>query len=784
VILLKKMVRDLMDNKLAYIACILVMSIGLMIFSSMNIVMENLNYSKEIFYEKYRMADIFITLNGISNSSLEKLEDIDGIKTIQGYHSSDFRVLNLNSEDTFLKINSYDNVSKTNLNNVFIENGTLVSNDENSIMIGKSFLEANELSIGDNIDILIQGKNIEFKICASVMSPDNVYTIKGSTDIFPDAITYSFAYISEDVLKSLNVYDSYNNLAIDLDDNYIYEDVKGILEYELDKFGIKNIVPLKDQSSNEMLTEELKGLEGMSKSLPYMFLSISAFIVYIMLKRLIESQRGQIGIIMALGYSKLKIIFHYITFSIVIGSIGGIIGGILGTLLSGVFLNVYKDFFLIPFISMDSNYIHLINGFFISLFFSILAGIIGTKSILYLTPTNAMVPHVDVKVKRSFIEKYKFIWSRLSLQSAMALRNMQRNKNRSIFTIIGIMFAFSGMVVSWSYQTLMDTMIMDQFTQVQLYDAKLSLPIPVDDNALRNELIRIDNIKYIETNIELPIKFINGTVEKSTTLIGFDENSSLFRILDKNGNVISLNNEGIFISENLAKPLKLKIGDYIRIETNLVDGFLIMRISGIIPQYLGSNAYASKEYLYKISNISSAVNTAYIMTYDKNYDVIRESIEKTKVGGNIEFKEQMLLRYKELMNSYGYMSYVLALISILVGFSIVYNASMITYSERKREIASLRVLGMSIDEVLLIITYEQWFLGFIALILGIPLAKIMMIAMSKAYQTDVFSIPPVLGNFSTFFSIIGTIIFIFLSSISIKRKVKKLYIVEVLKERE
>ena len=785
-ILFKKMLRDMLENKLAYIACIIVMSMGLMTYSSMSIVVDNLQNAKNEFYQDYQIADVFAQVRSYPDEKLDELKKLDGIRKVQGVFKQDYKVdFEDKTHNAYLKVISYNAKEQDRINDVHLSEGYSLDSDAMLAWVGKKFLEANNLKVNEKISLIINGKSVEFTIAGAVISPEYVYVTRNAQDIYPLPRDYEIAYISRDVLRKLTPSASVStDLQFMLQPGYVFDDLKSILESDLKSYGLISLYPLKDQGSNAMLSEELKGVQSTSKSLPFLFLGISTFILYIMLKRLTETQRGQIGVLKAMGYSNLTIMGHYLSYSIFIGALGGLAGGLLGTQLSFVYTEMYKKFFSFPTLRSDFTYKYFGYGILLSVGFSIFAGYMGSRGILKLPPSMAMSPAAPKKTKRSRIEKIGLFWNSLTLQGRMSVRNLSRSRGRSFFTVIGLVFAFSLMVVSWSYNTMIDLMIFNQFKYVQLYDMKVGFTGPVNGDSMRNELYSIDGVQYVESVVEVPVQLKIGTVEKNTMIVVLDENTRLYNLLDVNLKKIPLDKEGLYLTENLAVQMKVKVGDILRVESPMTKDYLLMEIVSIFPQYLGSNGYINSKYLKEKTKFENIATTAYLNVEADKTNAIRKKLDGAPKVGVVEVRQETLNKYKDLMDSYGFMSYILAIISLVVGFSIVYNSSVISLSERQRELASMRVMGMSVEEVLSVVSFEQWILGAFSVVLGIPMSILMMESMKQAYQTDLYAMPSKIGSFAFILSVMGTAAFIYLSQINVKRRIRNFDIVEVLKERE
>lgn len=778
----------MLDNKLAYLACIIVMALGLMVFSSMNTLTNNLNEAKDHFYDNYHMADVFISVRSMSENRVKDLETIEGIERAQGRLKIDVTVLNDKSTDKkiTMRLNTYDVNQSYHLNDVYIARGYTFKATDYAIWLDEDYLEAHHLKVGDLIQLRINGRRVNFSVAGGVRSPEYVYATQNAFDLFPSPETFGIGYVSKQVLQTLTAKENQvTDISLQLSKGTDYETVKPLIESQLDGYGIIAMSDLEHQTSHMILSEELKGVEGAAQSIPFLFLGIACFILYIMLKRLTEAQRGQIGILKAQGFSNYQILWHYILYALIIGILSALLGGLLGLQLTQSLTVLYQEFFSFPTLSSTRSYDYVLYGLILSIVFSAFAGFQGGKKILQLTPSMAMTPEAPEKVSHSWLEKFPWLWSGFNMQGKMALRNIARSKGRSIFTVVGLVFAFSLMVVTWSYNSMVDRMIFDQYNKVQLYDMKVVFTSPIEANEAKQNLLAIEGTQVVESIMECPATLMFHGEDKGTLIIATEDKSYLYRVIDGHQRRIFIEGEGLYLSENLAMALHAKEGDIIRLESPYFkNDYEKVPIVKIMPQYIGSNGYVSQSLMNQWIGGQPLATGALIQSDPLTTKDLVKTLEDAPKVGNVELKAQTLEKYTDVLASYSSMIYILALVSIIVGFAIIYNSSIISLSERQREMASMRVLGMSIHEVLEIISVEQWLLAIVSIVLGIPVTMLMMQGLKYSYTNELYSVPSNIGASAFILSVFGTFLFVYLSQINVKRKLRQMAIVEVLKERE
>ena len=789
VVLFRKMRRDLWEQKGAYVACIVVIAIGLMMYSSMSIVMDNLTLSKDSFYSNQNFAEGFAEVQAMPYNQIERLKNVEGLQDVQGRLVKDVRVIMPSSEENvYLRLVSIDTSQAVVLNDVLLEEGIPLSDDSLNMWVDNKFFEANALQLNDEINFVAEGKRQTFRVIGAGMSPEFIYALRTMTEIYPNPETFGIGYIPLSVMKNLfQEKDAVNNIVFTLKPGTSFEEVKDFLEIELKPYGLRSIYAREDQISHVLLTQELDQLRGMAKSMPLIFLSVAAMILYIMLKRMIEQQRTQLGTLKAFGYTNTEILFHYLSYALITGLAGGIVGAIFGTLLTGPFLSLYREFFNMPGLEASFSPQYFMLSLLLASSFALLAGYQGCKKMLLLEPAEAIRPAAPPPGKKVFLEKSSFFWDMLTVQGKMAMRNMVRNKVRTAFLFIGIMFTFSLLALPWSFKALSDVMLFEQFEKIETYDVKMPLAFPVDQQKAQRELADFPGVKAVESMAEIPVTLKNSWHERGVILLGLQSESRLYHIVDSSAKTVPPPDNGILISERLAELLQADIGTILMVESpfiNKADTHKSIQVVGVIPQTLGMNAYMEISALQTFLG-QGPLATSIILSIDEaSIPLLSQKYNDSPLINSIENRVSLLTQMKELMASYAGTIYIMFIFGIVIGFAIIYNSSIITVSERSRELASMMVLGMTPEETLEVITFEQWFISIFGMLAGIPLTKLFMIGMAQSVASDMFSFNPEITFDTLLVAFLITVASIIFAQRMAARKLKKLSLVEVLKSRE
>ncbi len=792
----RKMLRDILGNKGSYLACLVLVLIGLVVFTAFSILSDNLRLSKEEFYTGQNFADGFVELTTMPQRHVETLSRIDGISHLSGRLVREVRLYApQRQESVYLRLVSLDLTDPGRVNDALLLSGAELTGGALNAWIDNKFFEANGLELGQSLQVIAGGRLHELTLTGVGMSPEFTYPLRDLKEFYPNPEQFGIAFVPLEDMSTLfpDTRDRVNDLVFTLEAGADFDRIKELLEPELEQYGLRAIYPREDQLSHVMLTEEINGINSMSKALPLLFLFIAGIILYIMLKRLVEQQRGQIGLLKAFGYTNREVVVHYLSYALVVGSIGGLIGGSLGILLATPMTNLLFVFFNVPPVYTGFSLYYLVTGLLLSVSIFLFAGYHGCKDALKLKPAEAMRPPAPPFSGKSLLERVGFFWGMLTIQGMMAVRNLSRNLGRSVFLFLGIMISCAVVAMTWSFNDMVDKLVFYQFEEVETYDAKLTLNLPAERKAVARELEKLPEVMRAEPMLEVPVALSHKWLEEDVLLLGITADSTFYNILDKRSNRIVPEKDGLILSERLAQKLDVQKGDSLDFGSPL---FRLakdqqVKVVEIIPQYLGMNAYMELSAVEGMLR-QGKLATSFLLsvrgdtdeTVGHNISTLRDRYRESDFVAGVDGREERFRQTRELMETFGSVIYLYVFIGVITGFSIIYSSSFIILSERSRELASMMVLGMTPREVFSVITFEQWFISFFAILAGIPLAQMMQWGFAMEMSTDMYTIPGELTLQSLFVAPLITGLSIWLAQRFVLSKIEKLSLIDVLKTRE
>ncbi len=784
--LTRKLWRDIKGNYGAYLAVVSVMIIGLMLYAALSVIMDNLSTSQENYYREDKFAGGFAQIVRGPESLAGEVDKVKGVTAVTGRIIKDVFVNTPEGAETkTLRLVSFQSPNQR-VNRFRLVAGRIPREGEREILISPAFLTAGGYLIGDQLPLIIAGKEINFKITGTAISPEFIYEIPNGQTIAPNPKTFGIGYLNFTVLSSLLGMDrQVNNLAFTLAPGTEFAAVKQPLTTILDHYGLTQLYARRDQLSHSVFTQEIKGLKATAQTTPVIFLLVAASILYIMLRRMVEQQRGQIGVMKAFGFTDREIINHYLSFALLIGFVGGLGGGLAGSLLSFPLAKIYQHYFNLPALRGSFAPGDIIAATLLSCVFSAIAGWRGARQVLTLTPADAMRAPTPKATGKTLIERINIIWQLLNSLGKMAARNLFRSRSRTILAILGIATAFSLMVASAASLDATDLLMNFQFDQVEKYDMKVALNQFTGKNEAAAGGRHLRGVTMVEPELEVPATISHRWLKKDTVITGLERNSRLFRLITSKGDPVDLPKSGLVVSSQLAKILDLKPGDTVTVKPLLGDKQeRLIRVAQVIPQYVGLGAYMEIDALSRVMNARPAASAVLLKVKREQYPEVRKILQEGKNVLALEDKTKIKAQYDEMMASSKSTIWIMLLFAFITGFAIVYNVTLISLAERERELATLLVLGMTEAEVGHILLYEQTAMGILGILTGIPFSYGILYAMATGTANDMYNLPMIISAQSFITGIIGTILCILVAQWRINGRIGSLSMLEVLKQQD
>lgn len=779
--LLLKMLRDMKKSTASYAVAAAVAAMGFAGYSVLSIAMDQLQESKQYFFEATAFCDAFAEVAQAPLSAIRKLERISGVQSVQGRLVKDVKVSSM-ERGTELRLISF---TPDGQNRPLLSRGMLPQPQSRQIILGDGFFQAHGLSEGETVTLSAGGMNTVYTVTGSGLSPENIYLIRNISEMLPDLSAYDAAFLEyEEMARLLSMEGKANSFVFTLDRGVDFEQVQAQIETVLKPYGVYRVYENKDELSVSMLEMEIEQVGKTAQSIPFLFLGISAIILYITLQRLIEQQRTQIGTLRALGLSSKAIVLHYTGYGALVGLVGGLAGGVYGSLSGGFMANFYRTYFRLPDVSAPVSLRYMAIGAVISTAFCAAVGALSVKSAAGLAPAEALRPAPPKAARKFFLECVPGFIGLFTVPGVMAVRSLSRNRRRSALSLFGIACAYMITATLMSMNTLFDVYLFDNLEQNQRQDITVAFNGPVTAaDAMR--IVRSPGIERAEGIVEFPVKLRGKTAEQDCVAQGIPESSVLSRLYDESGAPVQVEPGGIVLSVHTAGQLGVGVGDTVEAKVTYPEEKISrLTVTGLTAQYMGSTVYLSQEQAGRISAYRNVFTSVLIKAPPEVREDLLGRLENAPMAAGVQSRQQKIAQYRDMMGSIGGMMSGMAAMGVLIGFAVIYTGSLIGFEELKREVSVMRMLGLSDKQCMDAVSVSQWLLTCGAVLIGIPMTLAMGRVISRSMSLEMFSIPDFTDGYSLVLSVGLIAVAVALSNAAVYRKLKKITPVELLRERE
>lgn len=782
----RKLLRDMWHIRGLVLAIALVIGAGVATFVMSLGMVQSLEETRTAYYERYRFADIFSTVKRAPERLARDIGDIEGIKAVATRIVKDVTldIAGLEEPATGRLISVSDSDRQT-LNDFVIRQGRNISHDKpDEAVISEAFADAHQFKPGDHFHATINGNRRQLNIVGIALSPEFVYSIAPGA-LMPDDKRFGVIWMGREALAAAFDMDgAFNDLAITLLRNATASAVIADIDDLLDRYGGTGAYLRRDQVSNWFLSSEIDQLHTMATVVPAIFLSVSAFLLNMVISRLIATEREQIGLLKAFGYRDRAIAWHYIKFIIGMVVLGLLAGCVTGGWLGRGLTEIYTQFYRFPFL-----YFRLDAGVFggavlISLSAALIGGLGAVIRAVRLPPAEAMAPPAPPSYKRGFLQRLPLV-DALDQPTRMILRHLTRWPVRSGLTVLGIALALSLLLSSMYWLDAIEHMIDVQYNQAERQDVTVTLTEPQSYRAV-DALRHASGVMAVQPYRSVAARLRFGHRTKLVSVTGAISGATINRVLDVRSHALELPQDGLVISQKLAEIIGAKAGDTITVE--VLEGrrpVVSVRIAKTFENYLGTLAYMRIDALNRLLLEGPTVSGAYILSDANAAAALHRQLKDLPQVAGVTLRDTAVKAFRDTIGDT--MNFIVGFYVLFAGlltFGVVYNSARISLSERGRELASLRVLGFTRFEISYILLGELAALTCIALPLGCGLGYGLCWIMSTAFETELYRIPLHVDRATFGYAAGIVLIAVVISGLVVRQRIDALDLIAVLKTRE
>lgn len=782
----RKLLRDLWQLKGQALAIGLVIAAGVAMFTMYFSTFESLDHTHRTYYDRFRFADVFASLKRAPLSSVSRLEALPGVARVEPrvvvQVTLDVAGMTEPAVGLLLSIPEH---RRAILNDLHLVKGRyLEAGRPDEALVIEAFALAHGLEPGDRVGAIINGRRRELEIVGVALSPEFVYTIPPG-DLLPDDRRFGVFWMGRRALASaFDMEGGFNDVALALSPGASSEQVTADVDRVLRRYGGLGAIPRELQVSAWFVANEMREMQTMGSILPVIFLAVAAFLLNVVLSRIISVQRTQIAALKAVGYSNRDVALHYAKLGLVIALAGGLVGIAVGAWLGHGMTGLYSQWFRFPTFRYFLSPRIAFAGLLVSLGAAILGAFGAVRWAVRLPPAEAMRPEPPASFRRSWLERAGL--SRfLSEPGRIILRNLGRRPVRTLLSATGIAFAIALLVFGFFFVDAIDLLMKVQFEEVMLHDVTTTFVEPTS-SAARHELSRMPGVLYIEPFRAVPARLRYGTRSRQTAILGLPSAPRLNRIIGQTAGVVELPPAGLVLSSTLGHALGVEVGDRMTVE--VLEGTRPVRtvpVSRLVDEFMGTSAYMEIGALRRLMREGSLLSGAFLKVDPTEIERLYERLKATPRIGGVSLTTAAYESFQETLGeTLGLMIGINLIFAAVIACGVVYNSARISLSERERDLASLRVLGFTRAEISFILLGEQAVVTLLAIPLGLLLGYGFCRGIIEALATELLRIPMVVEPVSYAWSAVAVAAASALSGLVVRRRLDRLDLVAVLKSRE
>lgn len=795
--LFKKLLRTMGQYKAQFISMIIMIALGFGVFVGANMEWVSIEKNTNRLFEETGLADYKIYSSSaktggvtatFSENDLQKIKELDGVKDAARFFSVNADVTLVNGEKikTEKDGTGKDKIPRAAITVTESESVSFfnVTSGEaydkaaaDKIWVSDKFAEEKEIKVGDTLTFgAVQGVSepLEFKVAGLIKSGEYMVCVQDSTQLMPDYKMFGYAYITPAAYKKIcesaglpsPLYVQINVRVNNFDD-FTKQKFSDAVNAALGKTMF--ILSKEESSSYALAHGEVEEGQTMGAVLPVLFLAIAVLTMITTMHRIAAKEKTQIGTLKALGYKNKRILAHYSSYALAIGIVGAALGIGVGYGIAYIIMNpsgmmgTYMD---LPYWKLHMPFFCVV--VMIAVLFALtLIGFLSVKSMLRGTAADALRPYAPKKMKNLAIEKTK-AWKKFSFGTRWNLRDVMRHKSRTLMSLIGIIGCTVLMAGALGMNDTMNAFLTDYYDKAMNYSSRIYV-----SSASEETVAEIAEKYAADASASVSVEI----GDKGVSLDIYDIKHDKVRFLDKKGALVPLRNDGAYLCRRIADEYKLKAGDTFTISPYGTDKEYTLKVNGVI--------YSSSESVAITNAYAEACGVTGYKTDSLYTSAVKNVLLDDELTKNFEIQDkQSIVESFETFTSLLNLSVtVLIAAAIVLGVVVLYNLGVMSYTERYREMATLKVVGFKDKKIAGLLIGQNMWVTVIGVILGLPLAAGTLGYLVKELASE-YEMRVVMGWKTFLISTLLTFCVSLVVSLFVAKKNKKIDMVEALKGAE
>lgn len=684
----KKLFRDMKQSFMQFLSIVVLCSLGTLIFAGLDGCANLAQGTIDVYFEENNLADFWISLPSADREALRKLSRIEGVEDVCARFSMDLDTAL--PDQPMIHVTGYE--GSMEINRPLLEEGELLAQtDLRGCLVQSGFADAHQLEVGDRITVELQGTEFSFVVRGKVFSPEFICVTQGT---YPNPQEYGYILINAQGMP----YVPLTQIVVTLSENADAEAVENAISKAMPEALIQNRRAHKSTASAINNAEMFRALTVVFPVFAY---AVAALIVLTTLTRMVDNQRLQMGTLKALGYPSSRIRSHYLSYALLPSAVGSVLGVFAGhwalptiiwALLLGQNEYPYQIYPSISWLSWAMAGLTVLMSISICWYTYHKAARETTANLLRPKPPRAG--------KRIFLERIGPLWRRFSFNTKMMIRNLMRNRMRTIMSFVGILCCNALIIASFGLQDSINLIAVTHYTKVLHYDVRANLTSLAGDGQSYDT--RLDAEK-VESIMERPVSARSVSANRTTMLTVVETDQQLLW-LGENEVHVPIEPGGAAVTAKLADALNVREGDLLTLFLAADDEPVMVPVSQIVYNNIQQGMYMERNTWEKLRKGDFAPSA--LLIRNPSVQCISDLAAMDEVD-RLEYPVEQSRELTELMNMLSSIFVILMGIALALAFVICYNMGLMNFAERVREYATLKVLGYHQKEIRRLIVGEN-----------------------------------------------------------------------------
>ena len=789
-ILFLKTWRDMLAHKGQFAALILLVVLGISSYVAFVEAYRNLEASADYAYAQLRFSDFTVTILGAPKGVVQKVAEVPGVKAVEGRLVIETGMDVAPGTQGTVRIVGVPPNRRPAVNDLLVERGRyLLPKDLEKGLLHSKFAADNNFEPGDALRVRTGDQIHDIRIVGLAASPEYMFPVRSKNEI-PDLAGFTILFMPQhEVERLFGRTNEITDVAVSVSKGSDVDQVMGQVANVLEPYHVVAKTPRADQPSHFSLSEEIDQNRVMASIMPALILVISVLSLAIALARLVQSQRGQIGLAKALGYTDRQILLHYLLFSVIIALVGSILGFAVGHLLSIGITAEYTSMLGVPYLTSHAYPDVIIAAIVMSTLACVVAGLVPAWSSARMTPARAMHPDPNLSLrggKKPLAERLLGPLMPKSFVLRVPLRNVFRAKRRSIYTVVGIAFAVLLTLATSAFFDSIQYLIDEQFPMTERWGVSAFFEGRVSTAQVR-DTERWTGVERVQSALVLPASLsANGiSHEGAITAMHPEADFHGFEIVEGSTPAETARAGGLVVPRGLAEKLRVDVGDRIFVKTPYKGERVAVPVQSISEESFGLPVFTGIDRGAELAGSAQPTYNALYLDVEARYaGEVKERLFDIPGAAQVLVRDSLISMFRDMMSFLNYFLGVILVFGFAMAFVVIYNTFTANVIERTREIATMRTIGEDGRHLAIMVTIENLLLAVVGIPLGIWLGLLTARQVLAAMSSEQYSLGVVIEPATAIWVALAAVVVLLLSEIPPIRRISRLDLAEATKVME